>query len=48
MQANPIRSIGPGEHDADVAGRAAREIDDLVFDTVATGFEVIGPELEDL
>src|ERR1700739_3394913 len=43
-----LPSIPPGQHNADIAGHAAREIDDLIFDAIAARLQVIGPELENL
>src|ERR1700733_13217754 len=41
-------SIVPRDDDADIAGYAAGKIDDLVFDAIAAGLQVVGPELKNL
>src|SRR5262249_24871163 len=37
----------PGYHDADVPRHVAGEIDNLIEEAIAAGFQVVGPELVD-
>src|SRR5271154_3949787 len=40
------RKSCPADGDADVAGNAARKVDDLIADAITSRLQVVGPELE--
>ena len=42
------RSLAPGDDDADVPRQAARKVDDLIANAIASWLEIIRPKLEDL
>src|SRR5689334_16158168 len=48
LSSSLVSSIVPRNGHADIAGHAAREIDDLIGNTIAARLQIVGPELEDL